>query len=331
MRRVMLRSLARVLLTVAATAALLWLGLFVVIRQPMVARPAELARVQARPQALRDHVRFLAGLCSRDVSHPEQLDVAAEYVKQQFLRATPRVHDEWFSVRGGRFRNVVAEFGPEASRRPVLVVGAHYDVFAARRDCFPGADDNASGTAGLLELARLLATQPPNAPVELVAYTNEEPPFFGSGEMGSAIHAEALRRLRRPVRGMLCLEMIGDFHGEQLPTAAILKLLYPRGGTFAVVCGRWRDRHLVRQVKAGMQLTTALPVLGYAGPRSTLEASDHVNYWDRGYSAVMITDTAYLRNPNYHTTGDGAETLDYDAMASVTDGVFNAVLVIGSG
>src|SRR5207247_5603564 len=108
--------------------------------------------------------------------------------------------------RGRTYRNVIASFGTDD--RPLLIVGAHYDAFAARR-YLPGADDNASGTAGLLELARLLGARRPTGPVQLVAFANEEPPFFGSQQMGSAVHAESLASEQRPVAGMICLEMIG--------------------------------------------------------------------------------------------------------------------------
>lgn len=243
-------------------------------------------------------------------------------MRQRFLSATARVREQRFVVRGKEYRNVIASFGPDRPDDPVVIVGAHYDVFSPRRQPFPGADDNASGTAALFELARLLAAHPPAVPVDLDAFANEEPPFFGSDEMGSAIHAASLRR---PVTAMLCLEMIGDFHHDQMAVSSLLQSFYPRRGNFVAVCGGWGEIALTRRVKRAMQTATALPVLSFTGPHSMTDASDQRSYWVRGIPAVMITDTAYLRNPNYHTLRDTAATLDYDAMAEVVDGVLNAV------
>jgi len=332
MLRHFLRSLLRITVAVITAVATLWLCLWASIRQPTIAHVPRYGIVRAQPETLRGDVTFLATrVCPRDVAHPAVLDGAADYVKGRLLECTLRVREEPFLARGRLYRNIIASFGPSRHGESLLVVGAHYDVFASRNDRFPGADDNASGTAGLLELARMLAVQPPAVPVELVAYANEEPPFFGSEEMGSAVHAEALRRSGQQVRAMLCLEMIGYFRGDKQQSPAMLKLLYPAGADFIVVCGRWDDRRLARQIKAGMQSAAAIRVLSFTGPRAFLESSDQISYWNRGYQAVMITDTAYLRNPNYHTTADTPATLDYGRMARVVDGVFNAILAVRSG
>ena len=264
----------------------------------------------------------------RDVAHPANLDAAATYVKAEFSRTGGSVSEQVFTARKHTYRNIICAFGPQERNLPLLVVGAHYDAFSMTGD-LPGADDNASATAGLLELARLLTSQPPKIPVELVAYTTEEPPFFGSEEMGSAIHAESLRRANRNVKAMLCLEMIGYFRGDQRWDSWALGTFYPRRGDFIGVAGGWEDRNLARRVKSAMRSAGGPPVLSFTGPRSMLDASDHRNYWSHGYRAVMITDTAYQRNPNYHDRGDTEDTLDYSRMARVVDGVFNAILDLG--
>ncbi len=253
---------------------------------------------------------------THSADHPVGLDAAATYIEQQFRAATTRVARQEFDARKRHYRNVTARFGPDAG--PLTVVGAHYDAFGA----LPGADDNASGTAGLLELARLLSLHPPRTPVVLVAYANEEPPFFGSEQMGSAVHANSLSKTN--VAGMICLEMIGYYTPHQTWPNATFEWLYPSQGDFIAVTGRWDDRALTRHVKSAMR-GAGMKAYSFTGPAQTLDASDHRNYWSFGIPAVMITDTAYLRNPNYHTSRDTADTLDYRKMALVIDGVWSAV------
>jgi hypothetical protein len=163
----------------------------------------------------------------------------------------------------------------------------------------------------------------------LVAFANEEPPFFGSDEMGSAIHAARLAATHRPVQAMICLEMIGYFSPKQTWPNWLFALAYPRQGDFIGVTGGWTDRPLARQVKRAIAGAGGIPVVSFSGPREASDASDQRNYWHHGWTAVMITDTAFLRNPNYHTAGDTADTLDYKKMARVIDGVANAVLHLG--
>lgn len=212
----------------------------------------------------------------------------------------------------------------------MLVIGAHYDAFGDTGE-LPGADDNASGTAGLLELARLRGSHRLNQPVTLVAFANEEPPFFGSDEMGSAVHAASIATTGRAVSGMISLEMIGFFSSDQSWPNALFSVIYPDEGNFIGVVGGWSDRHLTKAVKRAIAGSGGIRVLSFSGPRETSDASDHRNYWRHGWSAVMVTDTAYLRNPNYHTHTDTAESLDYRRMALVIDGVFNAVIHLSSG
>jgi Zn-dependent M28 family amino/carboxypeptidase len=214
-----------------------------------------------------------------------------------------------------------------------IVVGAHYDTAGPH----PGADDNASGVAGLLELARLLDGADLARPVELVGYPLEEPPYFSTSKMGSAVHARSLREQGVAVRAMLSLEMIGYFTDEPNSQALPLSLLrpfYPSEGNFIAVVGRWGwgQRRLVRTVRDGMQDATPLPVHSINAPRLVpgVAFSDHRNYWQAGYDAVMITDTAFYRNPHYHAPSDTPETLDYGRMAQVVDGVRGAIATLGA-
>jgi hypothetical protein len=316
------RAIARIVLAVAIIVAI---GV-AILRQPILRGRAYESSRRANPATLRAHVDFLTKQISpRSADHPEQLDRAAAYIAAAFTAAGGRVSMQEFDARGRHYRNVIARFGPEPSpAHPLLVTGAHYDAFSVR-DALPGADDNASGTAGLLELARLLGSERVARPLMLVAYTNEEPPFFGSAQMGSAVHAESLVRDRVPVAGMICLEMIGYYANTQSWPNLLFALLYPARGDFIAVGGGWSDRALLRDVKRGIRGAGGIRVLSFTGPRETLDASDQRNYWSNGWAAVLVTDTAFLRNPNYHTRNDTAETLDYTRMAQVVDGVFNAI------
>jgi hypothetical protein len=321
----LLRSAVRILVATALTTALLGGLAGVLLTQPTFSVIPGTGGERADAAHLRRHVEFLTREAApRDSDHPESLDSAAAYIRREFAQTGARVADQAWQVRGRSYRNVIASFGPADG--PLLIVGAHYDAFGDF-GANPGADDNASGTAGLLELARLLGTHPPGHRVDLVAYANEEPPFFGSPWMGSAVHARSLAQ--QDVRGMICLEMIGYFTAEQPWPSAVLRLLYPRRGDFIAVVGRWADRELTRSVKRAMrgaQGAGGVPVHSFTGPRSAgIDASDQLSYWDAGIPAVMITDTSFLRNPNYHNPGDTADTLDYERMAGVVTEVFNAL------
>ncbi|MEA2602253.1 MAG: hypothetical protein QOF89_3245 [Acidobacteriota bacterium] len=323
-----LRSILRILVALFGTLVFLFSVAAVAVTQPTFSVLPHLEGSRADPGRLRRDVGFLTREASpRDSDHPENLARAASYLRAQLAPNGARVTEQTFQVRSRTYRNVVASFGPESG--PVLVVGAHYDSFGDF-GANPGADDNASGTAGLVELSRLLAGHRLDRRVDLVAYANEEPPFFGSRNMGSAVHARSLTG--RDVEGMICLEMIGYFTPRQPAPGWLFRFLYPDRGDFIAVAGRWADRGLTRRVKRAMRSAGDLPVVSFTAPRRAgLDGSDQINYWDRGISAVIVTDTADVRNPHYHTAGDRPETLDYRRMAKVVDGVANAVLHLAAG
>lgn len=280
------------------------------------------------PARLEKHVRRLAEeFTPRDERHPENLDRAAAYIRGEFEQAQGVASDQAYQAGGQTYRNVIARFGPETPDR--IVVGAHYDAAGP----LPAADDNASGVAGLIELAYLLGRTELPLQVELVAYTLEEPPYFHTPYMGSAVHARSLQEQQIPVRLMISLEMIGYFSdapdSQEFPLA-ILRLFYPSRGNFIAVAGKLDQGLVTRRVKRAMSGASPLPVYSINAPRSIpgIDLSDHLNYWLAGYPAVMITDTAFYRNRNYHTPWDTPETLDYERMAMAVQGVYAAVLAV---
>jgi hypothetical protein len=311
---------------VLAVAVLLIVALCLYVTQPLIGSANISASLSVDPKRLEAHVRTLSeSFVPRDESHPENLDRCAAYIRREFESANARVSEQPFTVAGKTYRNVIAHFGPET--KEMVVVGAHYDTAGP----LPGADDNASGVAGLLELARLLGNGQLPIRAELVAYTLEEPPFFRSEQMGSAMHAKALKREGAAVRAMFSLEMIGYFSDDpdsQHFPSSVLSLFYPTKGNFISVVGKMGEGMLVRKIKKAMAGATSLPVYSINAPRLIpgVDFSDHLSYWREGYPAVMITDTAFYRNANYHTMGDTAERLDYRRMGQVVEGVYAAVV-----
>lgn len=321
------RSALRILLAAAAGLLLLYGGTWVALMQPFSGRADVELRGRADPAILERHVRFLAvDAAPRNFLKPETLGLAADYIARTFAGAGAAVTFQEYVADGTDQRNIIARLGPAGP--PRVIVGAHYDVYAL----LPGADDNASGVAGLLEVARLLADRDLPAPLELVAFSTEEPPFFGTAGMGSAHHAATLRDHRAGVAAMISLEMIGYYTPHQPVPSWPFRLLFPSTGDFILVAGRWADREVIGAVKAAMLATPGLEVQSYCGPTAVgTSLSDHRSFWEMGVPAVMITDTAFVRNPNYHTGDDTPETLDYPRMALTVDGVARAVLALLAG
>jgi Zn-dependent M28 family amino/carboxypeptidase len=324
------QRIIRIMLLVIGVIILLLVVIGFWLTQPLLLRLSPKPQPSVNPTLLKAHVQKLSvDLMPRDERHHENLDRTAEYIKGELQKFSTSVSDQVFQVEGRSFRNVIAEFGPETAER--VIVGAHYDAAGP----YPGADDNASGIAGLIELGRLLSEQPLKTRVELVAFSLEEPPYFRTTGMGSAVHASSLKKAGVKVRMMFSLEMIGYFSDatdSQAFPAAILTLFYPSRGNFIAVVGRTSEGLLVRRVKRAMREASPLPAYSISAPSFIpgIDFSDQVNYWDAGYHAIMITDTAFYRNRNYHTQNDTAEKLDYTKMAMVVQGVFASVVDIAN-
>jgi Zn-dependent M28 family amino/carboxypeptidase len=275
--------------------------------------------------ALRRHVDALThDFHPRSASHHANLERAADYLVAELRAVGASPVSQPVKAPEGEYRNIIARFGPDTG--PVTVVGAHYDSHGDT----PGADDNASGVAALLELARLLAAHPPKTAIELVAYTLEEPPHFRTPYMGSVTHAQALKDSKRDIEFVLVLETIGYFRdeaGSQNYPMAFMKSYYPPAGDFIAIVNRFGDFGATRRVKARFAGASDLTVTSINAPSSIqgVDFSDHRSYWAEDITALMVTDTAFYRNPNYHQLGDTADTLDYERLAKVTQGTYAAV------
>ena len=263
---------------------------------------------------------------ARNYENIDSLNKAADFIKSEFLRYGYSPVEQKYSVKGIQYKNIIGTYGPETA--PRFIVGAHYDVAGEQ----PGADDNASGIAGLLALAELFKKHSPkiNFRIDFVAYTLEEPPFFRTKEMGSFVHAKSLHDNKVKVLGMLSLEMIGhylDSPGSQFYPLPFMKLFYPTKADFIGVVGNFRSSNLIKHFKDKMKLT-AIDVESLKAPACLIgvDFSDHRNYWKFGYPAIMVTDTAFYRNQNYHSASDTINTLDFNRMKEVVKGVYWALI-----
>ncbi|WBO85827.1 M28 family peptidase [Hymenobacter yonginensis] len=276
---------------------------------------------------LRQHLVALIGTPEpRNYQHLPSLNQAARYIEQQLQAAGAQPVRQPYDVQGNTYYNVIGHFGPATG--PRLVVGAHYDVCGEQ----PGADDNGTGVAALLELARLLGRQP-TLPygIELVAYTLEEPPFFRTPQMGSYVHARALHDAGVPVRGMVALEMLGyydDRKGSQDYPFGPLKWVYGGRGNYVTVAQKFGNGQFGRQFARRYKGLATLPVRRFKAPAwlPGIDFSDHLNYWQFGYSAVLLTDTAFYRNKHYHQPTDTLARLDMRRLALAVDALLATLL-----
>jgi Zn-dependent M28 family amino/carboxypeptidase len=224
-----------------------------------------------------------------------------------------------------KVRNLSAEIPGSTKPEEIVIVGAHYDTVY---DC-PGADDNTSGVAALLELARLLKDSHPARTLRFVAFVNEEPPWFQTESMGSLVYAREAHRKHEKIVAAISLETIGMYSdrpgSQQYPEP--MGLLYPDRGNFIGFVGNLSSRALVRNAIQVFRQSASIPSQGSAAPEflSGVGWSDHWSFWQEGYPAVMVTDTAPFRNPNYHRPTDKPDTLDYASMARVVTGLQQVV------
>jgi Zn-dependent M28 family amino/carboxypeptidase len=281
---------------------------------------------------LRAHVVTLAGdIGERNWPRYDGLERARSYISRQLEDAGYTVLDRPYVHSGETFHNIES-MAPDHRDGPSIVVGAHYDSVEGS----PGANDNASGVAALIELARRMRAKTPSTPVRFVAFANEEPPYFNTGEgMGSV---EYLKRFENPaesIRFMLALETVGlysDRPGSQRYPAGV-GLFYPDRGNFIAFVANPSSRGLLRRLVRLFRSVATIPSEGAALPAAVpgVAWSDHRSFWDAGIPAVMVTDTALFRDASYHRASDTPDRLDYERMARLVDGLAYAVAELGTG
>ena len=262
---------------------------------------------------------------ARNHKNIDELNNTASYIFNEFSHYADTVYFQKYLVDGKEYKNVVCVFG--SSNTETIVVGAHYDVC----DNQEGADDNASGTVGLLELARLLKGKKLNYRIEMVAYTLEEPPYFRTDKMGSYIHAKSLIDNETIVYGMVCLEMIAYFDDakkSQDYPIGILSWIYGNKGNYITLVNKFGKGKFARKFNKGFKKQKLIKTKKFVAPKSLhgIDFSDHLNYWKFGISSLMITDTAFYRNKNYHEKTDKMETLNIDKMAQVIDSTLETLI-----
>ena len=245
------------------------------------------------------------------------------FIERELASCGLEIESDYFPFRGEKFRNVIGRLGIQ-STGPTIIVGAHFDSVPGT----PGADDNASGVAVLLEAARILSKERLSSQVLFVAFQLEE-----FNMVGSTHFARKLKGARVKVGAMISLEMVGytDSRPGSQRYPAGLGRLYPDQGDFLGVIGNWRSHRLLRRFTASLRQVDGLPVETLTLPGNgrfvpAARLSDHAPFWDLGFSALLITDTAFLRNPHYHRASDTLESLDISFMAKVCEGVVRGVL-----
>lgn len=301
---------------------------------PLPPSTSEESLLQGR---MEKHVRMLAGdIGERNLWHPKGLEEAVDYIAQDFTTSGYAVSFQEIPVEGTPFglpssgvkivKNIEAELRGQSLAAETVVVGGHYDSVLAS----PGANDNATGTAAVLEIARVLWGRKLARTVRFVAFVNEEPPFFRSNAMGSQVYASRAYERGEKIVAMISVETIGYYSEEENSQKYPfpLGLFYPSKGNFIAIVGNVTSRKLVRQSIASFRSHTPFPSEGAAAPGNMpgIGWSDHWSFWKKGYPALMVTDTALFRYGYYHTEQDTPDKIDYERMARVVAGLARVIV-----
>lgn len=283
-------------------------------------------------QRLRTHVERLAGqIGERNVSRPEALCAAADYIETEWRRQGYQVVPRWYDLSGTQWANL--EVSRPGNTRPdeILLIGAHYDSVMGS----PGANDNASGVAALLELSRLFADITPALTVRFVAFVNEEPPFFFTRRQGSVVYAKAARARGDAIRLMVSLETIGCYRDEagSQRYPPLFRFFYQSRANFIAFVSNFPSRALMRRAAQAFRHASDFP-LEHVATFFFIPGvawSDHWSFWRQSYPAFMVTDTAFYRYPYYHTSQDTPEKLAYPELTRLTAGLAETFAALAMG
>ncbi|MGD9000772.1 MAG: M28 family peptidase [Granulosicoccaceae bacterium] len=287
--------------------------------------------MKALEQNLRQHVYHLADeIGERNIWHPHALQAAQDYVTSTWYEQGYTVEQQAYRERDVSCANLEITRQGSSREEQIILVGAHYDSVRGS----PGANDNGSGVAVLLELSRLFRSRSPAMSVRFVAFTNEEPPFFFSGRQGSRLYARAARRRGDDIRLMIALETMGYYsdapHSQRYPP--LFRYFYPDRADFISLVSNFGSRKQMRELGRAFRSASDFPLQQVAtfAVIPGVAWSDHLSFWMQRYKALMVTDTAFYRYPYYHSAQDTAEKLDYARLALVCDGLFQAVSLLAN-
>jgi Zn-dependent M28 family amino/carboxypeptidase len=321
-----LRILAAVLLVVAAVSASLWQMSQMPLssyRGPLPALTVSQSELASR---LEKHVQYLSHeIGERNLDRVASMKTTTDYIRGELAQLGYSVDEQNYIVAGQSASNLEAQLPGASASEAIVIVGAHYDSVTGT----VGADDNASGVAAVFELARILKETRLRRTVRFVFFANEEPPYFQTDTMGSFVYAHELHSKGIRVSAMISLETIGfysDFPGSQ-KYPPVLGLLYPSRGNFVGFVSDGESRDLLQRSIRAFRGSAKFPSEGVAAPATWpgVGWSDHWSFWQFGYPAIMVTDTAPFRNPYYHTVRDTRDKLDFPKLALVVDGLRSVI------
>ncbi|HEY5895439.1 MAG TPA: M28 family peptidase [Chthoniobacterales bacterium] len=314
-------------LLLAALGFVCW---YVMIRMPLKSYRGPLLPLTAEEAALRDALRRDVQALAGDIGNRNwwayaRLVEAADWIESSLTQAGYQVRRRGYDLRGRNCDNLEVEIRGRTKPDEIVIIGAHYDsVFGC-----PAANDNGSGVAALLALARAFADAKPTRTLRFVTFVNEEAPFYHTAQMGSLVYARECRQRGENVVAMLSLETIGYYSEERGSQGypAGVGLFYPSAGNFVAFVGNTGSRALVRQCIGTFRREAKFPSEGAALPSWMMGIgwSDHWSFWQAGYPAIMVTDTAIFRYPHYHAPSDTPDKLDYDRLARVVAGLERVV------
>jgi len=295
--------------------------------KPSITIPRLKSATNGNIQRLYAHVEQLSIVIgSRNVHEYDKIETAKKYIVTCLRNLGYDPGLQKYIYDGKEFSNIIVTISGARNPDETVIIGAHYDTAFGT----PGADDNASAVAVLLEMCRMLKEFSPGRTLKLVFFVNEEPPSFMTENMGSYVFAREAKARNENITAMICLEMVGyygDTKGTQTFPFPLMNLIYSSTPNFIAVVGNISSRNLVALVKKSLGAGSRIPVEALTAVSFVpgVNFSDHRSFWKMGYPAVMITDTAFYRNPNYHTERDTIDTLDFNKMSDLVKGAIRVV------